>query len=97
MIFSVFCCANALSGKRNVVPIPANAPAPATLTKSLREIPRSFFFAIAVFLLGIALDCIPGRGYESIVPEPRFSADQGLARAFSFACNIDMLSALLKG
>jgi len=44
-----------------------------------------------------ALDCIPGRGYESIVLETRFSADQGLARAFSFACNLDMLSALLNG
>jgi len=43
------------------------------------------------------LDCIPGRGYESIVLETRFSADQGLARAFSFACNLDMLSALLNG
>ncbi len=39
-IFSVFCCAWALSGKRKAGPSPvASAPAAVVLTNSLREIP----------------------------------------------------------
>src|SRR6202008_4483955 len=52
-IFSVFCWACARCGKRKAGPAPAaNAPVPASLTNSRREIPRPRFFDIAVLLLG---------------------------------------------
>src|SRR5579864_6546201 len=55
MIFRVFCCAAARSGKRKLAPTPAaSAPVPVTFTKSRRVKPRLVFvFFIVSLLLGL--------------------------------------------